>query len=231
MVTDRRMEKNYPIRLSVASPCFAADTAGIRYHRATIVTDRRMEKKNPTRQSVASHRRHLTRRPTDGGDGPGLGPSLPSHATMATFRHLPVVVVVGFFLVLFVLEPSSTAFTCQYYYHGRRAVSLSTTSATTVGRKSSLRWNSQYSNAPLTPMAAAAAAGGSTITSKNNTTKPSSSIVKESLAGLTVAFSLLSKAMACSTIVGVSPLVGIWSSVVMGITSPLCECILLLHKS
>jgi hypothetical protein len=63
-------------------------------------------------------------------------------------------------------------------------------------------------------------------------TDPSSKIVqeptfvKDSLAGLTVAFSLLSKAIACSAIVGVNPLVGIWSSVIMGITAPLSECLL-----
>lgn len=45
--------------------------------------------------------------------------------------------------------------------------------------------------------------------------------VQDALAGLTVAFSLLSKAIACSAIVGVNPLVGLWSSVVMGITAPL----------
>jgi hypothetical protein len=49
------------------------------------------------------------------------------------------------------------------------------------------------------------------------------SLVQDTLAGLTVAFSLLSKAIACSAIVGVNPLVGIWSSVVMGITAPLSE--------
>lgn len=49
------------------------------------------------------------------------------------------------------------------------------------------------------------------------------SLVQDALAGLTVAFSLLSKAIACSAIVGVNPLVGIWSSVVMGITAPLSE--------
>ena len=36
-----------------------------------------------------------------------------------------------------------------------------------------------------------------------------------------MAFSLLSKAIACSAIVGVNPLVGLWSSVVMGVTSSL----------
>merc|ERR1719502_2415194 len=45
--------------------------------------------------------------------------------------------------------------------------------------------------------------------------------VQDGLAGLTVAFSLLSKAIACSTIIGVSPLVGLWSAVVMGVTAPL----------
>ena len=45
--------------------------------------------------------------------------------------------------------------------------------------------------------------------------------VQDALAGLTVAFSLLSKAIACSAIVGVNPLVGIWSSVAMGVTAPL----------
>lgn len=47
------------------------------------------------------------------------------------------------------------------------------------------------------------------------------SLLQDTLAGLTVAFSLLSKAIACSAIVGVNPLVGLWSSVVMGITAPL----------
>ena len=66
---------------------------------------------------------------------------------------------------------------------------------------------------------------------------PSSKIVKEpslvqdALAGLTVAFSLLSKAIACSAIVGVNPLVGIWSSVVMGITAPLSEFLLTKENS
>ena len=45
--------------------------------------------------------------------------------------------------------------------------------------------------------------------------------VQDALAGLTVAFSLLSKAIACSAIIGVNPLVGIWSSVAMGVTAPL----------
>jgi MFS superfamily sulfate permease-like transporter len=55
-----------------------------------------------------------------------------------------------------------------------------------------------------------------------STDKPSR--IQDMLAGLTVAFSLLSKAIACSAIVGVNPLVGMWSSVVMGITAPLSEC-------
>jgi len=45
--------------------------------------------------------------------------------------------------------------------------------------------------------------------------------VQDALAGLTVAFSLLSKAIAASAIAGVEPLVGIWSSVMMGVTAPL----------
>ena len=53
----------------------------------------------------------------------------------------------------------------------------------------------------------------------NNSIKPT--MIQDALAGLTVAFSLLSKGIACSTIVGVNPLVGIWSSVVMGLTAPL----------
>ena len=52
------------------------------------------------------------------------------------------------------------------------------------------------------------------------------SLVDDTLAGLTVAFSMLSKAIACSAIVGVNPLVGIWSSVVMGITAPLSKLLL-----
>jgi MFS superfamily sulfate permease-like transporter len=50
-------------------------------------------------------------------------------------------------------------------------------------------------------------------------TKPT--LLQDILAGITVAFSLLSKAIACSAIVGVNPLVGIWSSVIMGLTSPI----------
>ena len=40
----------------------------------------------------------------------------------------------------------------------------------------------------------------------------------DSLAGVTVGFSLLSKAIASSAIAGVDPLVGLWSSVVMGVS-------------
>ena len=46
-----------------------------------------------------------------------------------------------------------------------------------------------------------------------------SSIVEEILAGISVAFSLLSKAIACSAIVGTGPLVGLWSSVALGFAS------------
>ena len=45
--------------------------------------------------------------------------------------------------------------------------------------------------------------------------------VQESLAGMTVAFSLLTKAIACSAMCKLSPLVGVWSSVVLGLTAPL----------
>jgi len=43
--------------------------------------------------------------------------------------------------------------------------------------------------------------------------------VEEVLAGISVAFSLLSKALACSTIVGTGPLAGLWSAVALGVTS------------
>mmetsp|Transcript_11380 Transcript_11380/g.21503 ORF Transcript_11380/g.21503 Transcript_11380/m.21503 type:complete len:482 (-) Transcript_11380:165-1610(-) len=46
-----------------------------------------------------------------------------------------------------------------------------------------------------------------------------SSITEEILAGISVAFSLLSKAIACSAIVGTGPLVGLWSSVALGFSS------------
>ncbi|CAE7346412.1 putative sulfate transporter YbaR [Symbiodinium microadriaticum] len=46
-----------------------------------------------------------------------------------------------------------------------------------------------------------------------------SSITEEILAGISVAFSLLSKAIACSAIVGTGPLVGLWSSVALGFAS------------
>lgn len=45
--------------------------------------------------------------------------------------------------------------------------------------------------------------------------------VQETLAGMTVAFSLLTKAIACSAMCKLSPLVGVWSSVVLGLTAPL----------
>ena len=45
-------------------------------------------------------------------------------------------------------------------------------------------------------------------------------VVDEALAGLSVAFSLLPKAIACASIVGVDPLVGVWSSVAMGVAAP-----------
>lgn len=53
----------------------------------------------------------------------------------------------------------------------------------------------------------------------SKTKKPT--LLRDILAGITVAFSLLSKAIACSAIVGVNPLVGIWSSVIMGLSSPI----------
>ncbi|CAK9025379.1 unnamed protein product [Durusdinium trenchii] len=43
--------------------------------------------------------------------------------------------------------------------------------------------------------------------------------VEEVLAGVSVAFSLLSKAIACSAIVGTGPLVGLWSCVALGFAS------------
>ena len=45
--------------------------------------------------------------------------------------------------------------------------------------------------------------------------------IADALAGVSVGFSLLSKAIASSAIAGVDPLVGLWSSVVMGATAPL----------
>eukprot|EP00984_Skeletonema_dohrnii_P020244 scaffold9815_cov87-Skeletonema_dohrnii-CCMP3373.AAC.4 len=62
---------------------------------------------------------------------------------------------------------------------------------------------------------------GSSSSESSTTTTTSPTRIQEALAGLTVAFSLLSKAIACSAIVGVNPLVGLWSSVIMGITAPL----------
>lgn len=43
--------------------------------------------------------------------------------------------------------------------------------------------------------------------------------IEEVLAGISVAFSLLSKALACSAIVGTGPLVGLWSCVALGFSS------------
>jgi len=45
---------------------------------------------------------------------------------------------------------------------------------------------------------------------------PTPTLAAEALAGVNVAFSLLSKAVACSVIVGVDPLAGLWSSVALG---------------
>ena len=45
---------------------------------------------------------------------------------------------------------------------------------------------------------------------------PTPTLAAEALSGVNVAFSLLSKAVACSAIVGVDPLAGLWSSVALG---------------
>ena len=45
---------------------------------------------------------------------------------------------------------------------------------------------------------------------------PQPTLAAETLSGINVAFSLLSKAVACSAIVGVDPLAGLWSSVALG---------------
>ena len=45
---------------------------------------------------------------------------------------------------------------------------------------------------------------------------PTPTLAAETLSGINVAFSLLSKAVACSAIVGVDPLAGLWSSVALG---------------
>ena len=129
--------------------------------------------------------------------------------------------VLVFYFYFIILESWATAFTSTnhgrvlssrsaripYYHLCRRGHSCQEGFAT--------RWH-RHEGAPLAAVETLSTADG--IPSKNN-----NDIVKDSLAGLTVAFSLLSKAIACSTIVGVNPLVGIWSSVVMGITSPLCK--------
>ena len=44
---------------------------------------------------------------------------------------------------------------------------------------------------------------------------PTPTLAAETLSGINVAFSLLSKAVACSAIVGVDPLAGLWSSVAL----------------
>ncbi|CAJ1380739.1 unnamed protein product [Effrenium voratum] len=49
--------------------------------------------------------------------------------------------------------------------------------------------------------------------------KEAKAVVEEVLAGVSVAFSLLSKALACSAIVGTGPLVGLWSCVALGLAS------------
>jgi SulP family sulfate permease len=63
--------------------------------------------------------------------------------------------------------------------------------------------------------------GSTSSSDTSNISSNDPSPVQDALAGLTVAFSLLSKAIACSAIVGVNPLVGIWSSVAMGVTAPI----------
>lgn len=54
-----------------------------------------------------------------------------------------------------------------------------------------------------------------------NDVPPEPEPLQDALAGITVGFSLLSKAIAASAIAGVDPLVGLWSSVVMGVTAPI----------
>lgn len=66
--------------------------------------------------------------------------------------------------------------------------------------------------------------GSSGSADTNNKVTPKTkkpTLLQDILAGITVAFSSLSKAIACSAIVGVNPLVGIWSSVIVGLTSPI----------
>ena len=48
---------------------------------------------------------------------------------------------------------------------------------------------------------------------------PQPTLAAETLSGINVAFSLLSKAVACSAIVGVDPLAGLWSSVALHATA------------
>ena len=67
------------------------------------------------------------------------------------------------------------------------------------------------------PRAIERAAGGADSAAEPVTGE--SSITEEILAGISVAFSLLSKAIACSAIVGTGPLVGLWSSVALGFAS------------
>ncbi len=135
--------------------------------------------------------------------------------TMAISRLFVLV----FYFYFIILESWATAFTSPNHGHAlsSRGARISYYHLCRRGHSCQgfgTRWH-RHNGAPL------AAVG--TPSTADRTPSNNNDILKDSLAGLTVAFSLLSKAIACSTIVGVNPLVGIWSSVVMGITSPLCE--------
>ena len=69
------------------------------------------------------------------------------------------------------------------------------------------------------PRARIVRAGGGPVEKLESVGEPKP--IADALAGLTVGFSLLSKPIASSAIAGVDPLVGLWSSVVMGVTAPL----------
>jgi len=71
----------------------------------------------------------------------------------------------------------------------------------------------------VSPRARIVRAGGGPVEKLESVGEPKP--IADALAGVSVGFSLLSKAIASSAIAGVDPLVGLWSSVVMGVSAPL----------
>lgn len=118
----------------------------------------------------------------------------------------------------------SLAFAPPSRYAGQNQLSAIQSSAIRCSAHSPIQKNPNHALVASTPSRSHASFDTylqMAATSSSESTASEPAPVQDALAGLTVAFSLLSKAIACSAIVGVNPLVGIWSSVAMGVTAPL----------